>query len=371
MPTKRHFHTIDALRFFAFFKVFLQHTPIQGDFPIFNYLKNGGGLGVSFFFVLSGFLITYLLVWDKWTNGQVKPKKFMIRRIFRIWPLFFLGVLIAFLLPYELKQSIGFHMVGGGYEFDWRFSFTFLENYNMLMMDNFPKTTPLSVFWSLCIEEHFYIVWMVLLFSLPKQYILKFLLFSIPFAWLGRWLEPQIWNNHRMYEIDFWTTIDLFAIGGILGYMVTVHYEKVIRFVENIPLWLQRLLVIAVISMVIFEDHIIPDVQYSNFNIIRNSIIGVAFTSVLLLVVPNKAVIRIDSKILNYLGQISYGLYVYHIMVIHIAFKYCIAQQIQIDDIWTLSSFMIVTFGLSVLISSLSYHYFERYFLNLRERLTG
>jgi peptidoglycan/LPS O-acetylase OafA/YrhL len=62
---KRYFHTLDALRFFAFFKVYLLHLPEQGDFPLFEYLKSGGGLGVQFFFVLSGFLITYILTFEK------------------------------------------------------------------------------------------------------------------------------------------------------------------------------------------------------------------------------------------------------------------------------------------------------------------
>ena len=62
---KTEFHTIDALRFFAFFKVFLLHLPTDRYFLLFGYLKKGGGIGVSFFFVLSGFLITYSLSEEK------------------------------------------------------------------------------------------------------------------------------------------------------------------------------------------------------------------------------------------------------------------------------------------------------------------
>ena len=144
---RQHFHSIDALRFFAFLKVYLLHIPLQGDFPVFGFLKSGGGIGVAFFFVLSGFLITYILSLEKLSERKINIKKFLFGRSLRIWPLFFLLVLIAYLLPYELKNSIGFHMLGGGYEFDWKYSFTFLENYKMLLADNYPKTTPLSVFW--------------------------------------------------------------------------------------------------------------------------------------------------------------------------------------------------------------------------------
>ena len=56
-PAKLHFASLEALRFFAFLKVFFFHVPIQLDWPVLQYLKRGGGIGVEFFFVLSGFLI--------------------------------------------------------------------------------------------------------------------------------------------------------------------------------------------------------------------------------------------------------------------------------------------------------------------------
>ena len=98
-PAKLHFHSLEALRFFAFFKVYLLHLPLAIPSPALSYLKRGGGIGVQFFFVLSGFLITYLLVADKLARGQVDLRRFFIRRSLRIWPLFYALVLLAFLLP--------------------------------------------------------------------------------------------------------------------------------------------------------------------------------------------------------------------------------------------------------------------------------
>ncbi|MDG2419237.1 MAG: acyltransferase, partial [Saprospiraceae bacterium] len=132
MEQKKRFHTIDALRFFAFLKVYLLHIPLQGQFPFFSFLKSGGGIGVSFFFVLSGFLITYLLVFEKAQKGKINLRKFFIRRSLRIYPIFFFLVGTTFLLPNDIKDAIGFHMIGGGYDLDWKFSFTFMENYKML-----------------------------------------------------------------------------------------------------------------------------------------------------------------------------------------------------------------------------------------------
>jgi len=86
MTTKRHFETFDALRLLAFFTVFLYHATVY-DSPLVNYLKAGAPLGVHFFFVLSGFLITYIIAEEKQQTGQVNVKHFLARRFLRIWPL--------------------------------------------------------------------------------------------------------------------------------------------------------------------------------------------------------------------------------------------------------------------------------------------
>src|SRR5690348_9426031 len=94
---KIFFPNLDGLRFFSFLVVFLYH----GHLSIFSYLKDSqpktyaaieflfqhGNLGVNFFFVLSGFLITYLLIKEKEFTGTIHVQNFYIRRILRIWPL--------------------------------------------------------------------------------------------------------------------------------------------------------------------------------------------------------------------------------------------------------------------------------------------
>jgi len=367
---KRYFHTLDALRFFAFFKVFLLHLPEQGDFPVFEYLKSGGGLGVQFFFVLSGFLITYILTFEKANRQQIQPKKFFIRRALRIFPVFYLCVLVAFLLPYDFKSAIGFHMIGGGYEFDWRYSFTFLENYKMLLADNFPKTTPLSVFWSLCIEEHFYLVWMFLMYLLPVKYFRNFLLFAIPLAITARYFEPQIIGNQMMYSIDLVTNLDLFAIGGLLGFHVVFYNDEISKFVLKIPTFIKVILTIFSISIFVFHPIFVPqNIEHFSY-IFAQTIVGLACVLLILLFIPKDSTYRIsDDNILSYLGRISYGLYVYHIIVIHVLFKACLKYKIVLDNWLNLGGFMIISFLVAVLISRLSYQYFEKPILKFREKI--
>jgi len=363
-----HFHSIDALRFIAFLKVYFLHVPIQGSFPIFSFLKGGGGIGVAFFFVLSGFLITYLLVLEKIEKSQINVKRFFLNRGLRIWPLFYLMLLIAFLLPFEFKETMGFHMVGGGYDLDWRYSFSFLENYKMLSLDSFPKTTPLSVFWSLCIEEHFYLFWLVCLFFLPQKHILKFLLSCFLIAWAARFLEPMIWNNSNIDTNDLFTNIDYFAGGGLLGYWVAKDYSKVSNFIQSIPSAIKWGALISIALIVIFQKQVLPYHPGTTFFIFRSSFVALLFTTVLAIFIPINSSIKIKSKVLAYLGVRSYGLYIYHIIFIHVVFQYFLLNNIKIDNWWTLSLFILTTLGGSIVVSILSYRYFEKPFLSLKKK---
>ncbi len=367
IESKRHFHSLETFRFFAFLKVYFLHVPLQGVFPIFSFLKSGGGIGVAFFFVLSGFLITYLLAFEKKRTNTVNVKQFLIRRSLRIWPLFFLMVIIGLILPYDWKSLIGFHMVGGGYDLDWRFSFTFLENYRMLWEDNWPKTTPLSVFWSLCIEEHFYITWVIAFFFVPYKHILKFLISSISFAWLARGLERIISSNETISTNELFTNLDFFAVGGILAYFVVNDYQKLIKQINRISNQLKWGYVLFVIVFVVFQNQLVPYNQDSLFFIFRSTIIAIVFTLLIAIIIPENSTIRFENKITSYLGKISYGLYVYHIIFIHVTFQGLLYLDIKLDDTLTLCIYIITTLGLSIITSSLSYHYFEMAFLKYRK----
>ena len=168
------FPNLDGLRFFSFFIVFLAH--------IFNtnkeYIKNetwyqvfkerlflDGDLGVSFFFVLSGFLITYLLLKEKEYTGQINVKFFYIRRGLRIWPLYFFCVFFGFILFPLLKSYYG----GTPNETsDPILCSLFLNNFDRII-NGPPDSSVLSVLWSVAIEEQFYLVWPLLFLIVPPR----------------------------------------------------------------------------------------------------------------------------------------------------------------------------------------------------------
>ena len=373
---KLHFHSFDAFRFFAFLKVFLLHAPlvIAASNPSWmlwmnEHIRYGGGIGVSFFFVLSGFLITYILTFDKKKYGNISPKRFFIRRAFRIWPLFYALVLIALLIPPDFAEHIGFHMNGGGYEPDWLYSMTFTENIHMIIQDNVPKTTPLSVFWSLCIEEHFYILWMIVFFFLKRKWIPVFLTSSIVFAIGFRMAEPYIYGNEVVTWHGLFSNLDYFAVSGLLGFFVAENYQKVADFVNKIPLWVKWAYVLGVVLMIYFLAAIFEHDVWL-LNVLRYTITASVFTGLLLVFIPQDSKIRFSEKnVLTKLGKISYGLYVYHIIWVHVIYKFYRDYNIEVDNIRNYLLFLIITFSCTVVTSYLSYKFFELPILKWRDKL--
>jgi len=376
MTEKRHFHSFDAFRFFAFLKVFLLHAPLvyaattpEWMYWVNEHIRYGGGIGVSFFFVLSGFLITYILTVDKINDGNISPKKFFIRRAFRIWPLFYLMVIIALTIPPDFAQHIGFHMNGGGYEPDWRFSLTFTENIHMIIQDNVPKTTPLSVFWSLCIEEHFYILWMIVFFFMKRKWIPYFLISSVVFAIIFRMIEPGLYQNEIVEWHGLFSNLDYFAVSGLLGYYVASDYQKVANWVNKIPFTYRVAYVIGVVLMIYFLAAIFEHDNYL-LNILRYTITAIIFTGLLLVFVPADSKLRFSEKnVFTKLGKISYGLYVYHIIWVHVVYKFYRDYSIEVDTLRNYLLFLMITFSLTVVTSYLSYRFFEKPFLKWREKI--
>lgn len=159
--TKAHFYRpeLDALRFFAFFCVFFHHGPGLSTAAraaqwkvqlahLFMLLRAAGGFGMSLFFLLSSYLITELLLREKAFMGEVHLKAFYIRRILRIWPLYFFALGLAVLLGVLIPDP---------YWMNRRAILAFL----LFAVAWIPggTQTPFNVLWSIGVEEQFYLLW--------------------------------------------------------------------------------------------------------------------------------------------------------------------------------------------------------------------
>ena len=171
----KHFKGLDSLRFFAAYLVVMNHAEqIRMNHGLFNLkqysLFNNGGIAVTFFFVLSGFLISYLLLKEYEQTETISVKKFYSRRVLRIWPLYFLLVMIGTIfLPYILDIL--------GYSYIMPYSFNDVVWYYIFfspfMVNIFYGHHLIEPLWSIGVEELFYILWAPL-FKFLRKYILLF-----------------------------------------------------------------------------------------------------------------------------------------------------------------------------------------------------
>ena len=356
------FESLDALRFFAFFRVFLLHVAVFGNFYLFNLIKNGGEIGVCFFFTLSGFLITYILSAEKKAYGKVNGKRFMIRRVFRIWPLYFFGILLSIINIYLTQY---FHLGNSnGYMPNWFYSFAFLENYKMLAEDYFPNGAPLRIFWSLCVEEQFYLLWIIVFYLVDLKNISKVFLLFIIIAILYRYFVPFYHNNTHIIGVDIISNLDYFCIGGFLGlFAINKNFNHIIflsitRY--QFPILIFGFLFLCCSQFVnnIFNDKLI----------FYPTIVAIIFTLFIsIFIIPKARFTFSTNAIFSKLGKLTFGLYVFHTPVILVCFTFFKLLNIAHNGV-SFSLFLIISFIISVLISYLSCRFFESYFLKIREK---
>ncbi len=165
---------LDGLRFFAFLMVFLFHLGARNESvsalvgkAAGRCFRENGWVGVQFFFILSGYLIVTLLLREEADYGRIDLKAFWVRRILRIWPLFYLTVALTFFLIPALQ---GEFQSGAGAENIRRhlgWFLLFLGNWSMALQGPVSLDSQ-SILWSVCVEEQFYIVVPLLVAFLPK-----------------------------------------------------------------------------------------------------------------------------------------------------------------------------------------------------------
>jgi peptidoglycan/LPS O-acetylase OafA/YrhL len=365
MKNKIFFPNLDGLRFLAFFLVFWQHTSSE----LFTLLKNRGiagdlqsqffitgGFGVSFFFVLSGFLITYLLLQEIKDNGAINIKAFYIRRVLRIFPLYYFVLFFGFAIYPYLRQLLKMPALDNGNFFLYAF---FLGNFDLIYAID--RSMFVGITWSVGIEEQFYIFWALLFLLLPK-YLFKYLFpVIIVVSCLFRFY------NHNDGKIEYFHTLSVvsdLAVGGGLAYL-TINKPNVVGFFNRLRksyiiliyllgfiliwfypslFWLNQISWMQRLVFSLFFAFIIAEQNYAEHSFYKMK----------------------NFKIISKLGIYTYGLYLLHpiaLYILDIALRFLKFDQ---------TSFIIIMLNgsiglcLSIFISYISYELFESRFLRLK-----
>jgi peptidoglycan/LPS O-acetylase OafA/YrhL len=383
---KIFFNGLNELRAFAALAVIWHHIELfkSGDHigslfgsGYFSYfISNIGENGVHLFFVLSGFLITFLLLKEKEKHSTVLFKKFYLRRIFRIWPLYYLIVIIGFILiPFLAHTFDIFERVPFYYEL-----ISNPKNYSLnsallylLFLPNLAKlyfrVPGCSQAWSVGVEEQFYILWPLLIYVFARKKIVwVFVLLLLIFIFSHVFIQPDSFHllpknssftvmlTPRIYLILKILPIEYMTIGAVGGYLYAYHKDKVNDFSKSKYTYF---LILGLIFVLLF--FLITSKYFQNI------ILSFLFLSLILITVDDDNSVVFRNKLMSYLGTISYGIYMYHPFVMFLVFPF--VNTYLKDNIIGYNVFVYgLVVGLTLIISHLSYKFIELRFIKYKDK---
>jgi peptidoglycan/LPS O-acetylase OafA/YrhL len=307
-----------------------------------------------------------LLLKEKEQNNSIAVKKFYLRRALRIWPLYYLIFILGFfVLPY-----FDFFSVPGQDKF-------FQQNFwgNLMLYAVFMPNLAFSIYttavpnigqsWSIGVEEQFYLLWPLLIRK--SKNVLKSILWItgtiIALKGLLLLSFPYVKFESLVVLKKFlaMSKLECMALGGLGAYMLFNKKEELLRLVYK-----PQSQIIALISIPLLI-YFIP----TPFEDILHLLFSISFLVIILNVASNeKSFLRFENRTLQYLGRISYGFYMFHVMCIVFTI-HSLDKYMSLDnDITTQQHILLygISFLLTVALSSLSYHIFEKVFIRLKDK---
>ena len=351
-----HFPGLNGIRAIAAIIVVVFHTDQWSHYfglPSIGFWKTGmHSYAVVLFFVLSGFLITYLLMTEKVNYGKVDFRKFYIRRILRIWPVYYLVLFVGtFLL-------IAFHFWTGRNLFQI-FLFHFFLIPNIVFSFGF-KAELIGILWSVGAEEQFYAFWPFLINK--SKNVIRTLLIFIGIYLIIKWVLVTYVTSIQFGTHLQFVPFHLMAVGGVAAWLYFTN-SKLLRVIYH-PLVQIFAWIFLIFSVIVHPAH------FPFLMMFDRTYHAVMYAIIILNVSTNpKTIITLENKVFNYLGRISYGIYAYHfilLFLLSLGFRK-ILPYIHFN--WLKEAIMFTSvLGFTIIVSRLSFNYFEKWFLSQKEK---
>lgn len=351
---------LDSVRAIAVILVIISHW-LPND-NILNSIPNGQ-IGVDIFFVLSGFLISKILLdsHDKAVALNVSAwtvlKNFYIRRSLRIFPIYYLTIIAVYLIAIYANTPI---------EDPFVYYATYTSNFYFFDQQSWNVTLPHV--WSLAVEEQYYLIWPWLVLLLNRKYILPMIVCFIAIG-IGSQL---LMSGIRMSRILTFTCFDAFGLGSLLAWYIT--YKK-----EKVPLYFKRFSIVAIVVLCYFIYSSMVK-QWAVLSIRTTvSILTLWVISYIYLYHQTdklKGVFILNNRLLIFIGKISYGIYLYHNIIPSMITKKYIDVYFNplLPDFFTIKYKMLLLIAensiLVLVISWLSFVLIEKQFLKLKTRFS-
>lgn len=344
LPPPRHapltyLPQLDALRAFAALLVVWHHWIGPPDLPL-------GPIGVWIFFVISGFLITRILLCgrgDTAAENRTALARFYVRRVLRIFPLYYFVLLVGLIFSPALRAN-------------WPWYVTYLQNFKFIW-----AADPDSLFgvhlWTLAVEEQFYVVWPLIVLFLPRFLLLPAVGCAIAIAVATRAIATaRGWLPFQDYAFTP-CNLDTLGLGALLAYFVTNLPGKVIP--------LRRIALGGAVTSMVATSLFPSRVLGAALMQVPTGLIALWF------IAHATAGVRRDwiGRLLTfppsvYLGRISYGIYVYHFFVPDLVKPILHRFDMELPT----AAFVAVCFVVTITIASLSWHLLENPINSLKNR---
>jgi len=356
---KGYIPQLDGIRGLAIILVISFHY--FRNIPLFSF----GWSGVDLFFVLSGYLITSRLITLQEQKNSLK--KFYINRALRILPLYYCTLILFYTGFTLLVKKTNLHLFDFYYK-NWASFALFFQNWS-LIYSNAPKETVLNHFWSLAVEEQFYIIWPFFLLNFwQKKFFFKLVFGIILLIIITRtflYIQYPGIPDYKYFFCNTFCRMDAFFIGGCLFLFQKNHTTKAFKLYYYTAL----LLIVSGIYFTGNANANNPFVSTIGFTLIAIVFAGIIYAA---RTRSSKALsIIFNYRWLIFTGKISYGLYVFHWIVLTVL-------EPRIEKLLTTSAHvnshtangislftcLVITYGISVI----SYFYFELYFLQRKMR---
>jgi len=355
---------LDVLRFFSFFLIFVHHS-FPHDPAFYTHLGVGhvfasllaglagaGAYGVQLFFLLSSYLVTELLIRERASRGDIDLKAFYIRRVLRIWPLYLFFLALAWAMQWLVPgQQIG-----------WRalLAFIFLCGNWWIVFVGFPSSVIFHL-WFVSLQEQFYLFWPTAMRKLTERGMLRISAVLLAIATSARWYLAV----HHTWESKLWCNtfvqLDAIALGIILA---VVLRGRAPRFS---PLFRSALFIAGFICFILAASYfrIKDDPLTIQRVVLGYPVAALGAAGLFLATLRPKATLPKNPFV--YLGQISYGLYVFHILGL------MISDYTVHDSTASLGRYLArntIAFAITVSLAAISYRWLESPFLSLKQRFT-
>jgi peptidoglycan/LPS O-acetylase OafA/YrhL len=372
-PARRvFFPNLNGLRFLAVLLVIFDHVEsTRLDFALPSFADNPavgmlGQLGVTLFFVLSGFLITYLLLAEKETLGQIKFGAFYLRRVLRIWPLYYLVVILGlFVLP-----RVGFFHYPGLTPLAQDHLGAKTALYAFILpnaaKELYPAVPYLSQAWSIGVEEQFYIIWPVLI-AFSRHYFRNFVLLAGGVYVVGQLAWALTTPQRHVLPINeatdfiknflYFFRIQSMAIGGLFALVLFRNWTRVLRPLTARPVQVALWVLLAVLMV---RGQKVSYVTFEMYSVLFGAV-------VLNLALTESSIFNLRHRVLDYLGRISYGLYMLHVIALVVGLRVASWVCAPTTALHHVLMF-VVGLAVSIGVSAFSYEYVEKPFLQLKKR---